>query len=783
MVFIPTPQDVMASSGIKLPDPFSSTESWTENIYSALSTEINNGDISFDYVEYFDRRYAGMFIEYDGYSIGDIVPIGSNIKIKVSKGPLYFPTVSNQSDINKLYRDFGYYLGEQEISNEYSSSEFIGSVIRIEDIDSNHTYEKGMAVDYNANTRYVLSKGNIIYPSDISSYFEAMNWKNSNDIPIYISLIEEYNNDVNKNGIIKTLRNNNENVTEGMELLRGDTISFHISKGSFPTIDISDSDGNIEWGEMTQTYEYATGYHQNAPTGFPYIDTSKAKLYYQYESRTQTWSSYVNTNVDYDACKRDYVSRYSTSCLSGSWSGSSTKTRSIWYSGNDRYYQKAYPYYWENGTNGVATSTDSGWCSQGGYWNLSTSCTKKSGHLSGSNRNVWTVLTYKSSLTWGGWRGTSWATSVPLDTSSTQYRITSSKYFYKYYKIISYREGWSEWQDFETIYHNNGVIQHSQVRYKYSETSGKLNEEPIDTEYRTFYSYDGTFELLSVSVPVVPIGYQNIAIIEINVNGFENNDITRKIEIRIKKDTEILSVEEHEVSNGIVKISQNFTMPLTGFVTVKLEYLTGSIDSPMIVIDKLNTKVYSSSCKSYIVQEDDFNISLPIRTYKQKGKTLVTYYEDIEIKSNDNNLILNGGEGFEIFANLFYVNPFEVNSIVSDVYLLIPENSVYREIAVIENMYKIPLTLNSGSYKIPYNYIEPKSGNVYLDEINTINKPDLIQGGNKFYTDFLQQPNAYEYSINIEDLGVNLLDVRFEKQYTMKKSSLRTYNYKIIGKK
>ena len=262
--------------------------------------------------------------------------------------------------------------------------------------------------------------------------------------------------------------------------------------------------------------------------------------------------------------------------------------------------------------------------------------------------------------------------------------------------------------------------------------------------------------------------------------GNELDEKDNEIKVNLYLNDELYYTKEM-IINQVEDISIPYYHKGTNNITAKLEIIDDDkINSELLTIAKKDKKTYHSD-------NDDITIKAVSVSMKSKDIDQVDYYENFNVKINMQKPLYFAGEGIE--TNLSYdyyneclsVNNYKcevgsVNNIDFETYAIFDNGAIpIRKDYLNNGNYKINMINENSTFSLPNVFVDKKSGEVFR-----VNKPDLIDGQKRWYTDKKLKKNKYQYQIKSSAIGYNEFKFIYDIDYEINKKINELYKIRFV---
>lgn len=238
-----------------------------------------------------------------------------------------------------------------------------------------------------------------------------------------------------------------------------------------------------------------------------------------------------------------------------------------------------------------------------------------------------------------------------------------------------------------------------------------------------------------------------------------DNDINQKINIKVYYDGDLVVNENYEFI-GEKDIDLYFELIDTGDIEIIVTEENG-------ITHEYNTEIFISNEYVYYVYDTDKTLSpdTPIMVIK-KGSSVDYIYEEIEAQIPYNYIELSAGSSFYAWALITYSTDNNNVYLNEDIYgsVIFPSQEDFLTFDVLnDNTIEVDtIKTDSNNYQalfdLPTMYLTNPDGNVYS---STSGLSNYINGGRKWYTPINDELGYYDYTIYLENVGINAVTIIF----------------------
>lgn len=273
-----------------------------------------------------------------------------------------------------------------------------------------------------------------------------------------------------------------------------------------------------------------------------------------------------------------------------------------------------------------------------------------------------------------------------------------------------------------------------------------------------------------------------ILIDELKVYTVPKNTKTKTlITLTSAKDQDITIKAYH--NNNLV---YDKTYNISGTKTFTIDYLIQNEGNLKVeIIDQyrtstINSKIYVSSQKEYIIDKNDLSgiitVDTPILVATDKNGKVTEYKEKIQLSAIPYDIELSQGRGIEgVTSAISYWYPLEEFSLNSDysVYALYPSQENTLNYEIIDGKVKVNLVKDgvqrSNNYDVSYFYhpnalLSLIKGELYKEELQGY---EYYNGGGIWYPSWNDNLGTYDYEYVGTNLGINKITIKRDLTYSI----------------
>jgi len=339
---------------------------------------------------------------------------------------------------------------------------------------------------------------------------------------------------------------------------------------------------------------------------------------------------------------------------------------------------------------------------------------------------------------------------------------------------------WKQWETFTTL----------------QETARTTNSYDSETWFRVLfdqgvcyngrsraimgYSYSGwmpstytDFEGIPATIKITTQNYASID--QIKAYTSPKNQQTKVVLKLYNKVNQVNNVKLYQ-DNTLV-YDKNISFDGTKELTINFNNTGGSnvktvITEPSGYVTTLNSKIYTSSYSSYVCSGNEITINptTPILVITD-STGYQNIYETIKVSVPYRYIKLNSGRPLQAWSYIQYSsdsNEFVLNSDING-FVLFPEqeetlnhNIVNGEVYI--QTIKTSSNNNQAVLNLPEYVLDINKGSVYLKGTEP-SDIKIVYGDRKWYVPITQNIGVYDYTINVGNIGVNKISVKFDCKY------------------
>lgn len=309
----------------------------------------------------------------------------------------------------------------------------------------------------------------------------------------------------------------------------------------------------------------------------------------------------------------------------------------------------------------------------------------------------------------------------------------------------------------------------------------------IDGRSRAFmgYSYTGwmpsTYTDFDGTPATIKITTQNHSSIdEVRTYTAPVNSQTKTIVKLYNKKNQTINIKLYQ--NNSLMYDNNITFDGIKELTIPFKHNGGSdikvvITEPSGYVTTLNSKIFKSSYSSYTSNSNEINItpSTPVIVVADSSE-IKNIYEIIKVSIPYNYIKTISGKPIQSWSYIEYYtdnNEIILNSDITG-YVLYPSKESTLNYSLVNNKYKVN-TIKTDSntaqaiMNLPEYILDKNKGYVY-EKTNYPSGIITVYGDRKWYIPINENVGIYSYEINVGNLGVNRISVKFPCKYEITKT-------------
>lgn len=290
----------------------------------------------------------------------------------------------------------------------------------------------------------------------------------------------------------------------------------------------------------------------------------------------------------------------------------------------------------------------------------------------------------------------------------------------------------------------------------------------------TYTDFDG--------VPaVVKITIQNYA--SINEIKTYTSPLNTNTKVKIKLHNNVNQTNNIKLyQNGVLLSNQNVTF--NGDKEMTIDFNNNGMGNIKVVVTEpsgyvteLSAPIYTSNYSNYISSGNNITINptTPIMVVSDKNYTR-NIYETIKVSIPYKSINIVSGKPIQSWAYIeYFTDNNEIvlnNNVMGNVLFPSQESTLNHSIVngkVKVDLIKVSSNANQALLNLPEYILDKNNGNVYLSS-NVPSGIKTIYGDRKWYTPINDPLGTYNYVIDVSNLGVNRVSVKFDCQYTTTKT-------------
>jgi len=290
----------------------------------------------------------------------------------------------------------------------------------------------------------------------------------------------------------------------------------------------------------------------------------------------------------------------------------------------------------------------------------------------------------------------------------------------------------------------------------------------------TYTDFDGTPATIKITTQ------NHSSIDEIRTYTAPANSQTKAIVKLYNKKNQTINIKLYQ--NNSLMYDNNITFDGIKELTIPFKHNGGSdikvvITEPSGYVTTLNSKIYKSSYSQYTSNSTEINItpSTPVIVVADSSG-IKNIYERIKVSIPYNYIKTISGKPIQSWSYIEYYtdnNEIVLNSDITG-YVLYPSKESTLNYNIVNNKYKVnAIKIDSNTAQsvmnLPEYVLDKNKGHVY-EKTNYPSGIVTVYGDRKWYIPITENVGTYPYEINVGNLGVNKISVKFPCKYEITKT-------------